>query len=434
MLFRFRSPVNKVRMTLIKLKLVEMGMIKESEDVETLCLPPTVFTDESVEMQADADSKLQEYEEMYEAFAKKSSRQIPDSRTKKVQRDLVADFYRSALSCKSCSSCGSFSPSIRKDGYTKIFERPLAKRLRKSMQGMRINLKPALETVTRAEGINDLSDDDSDDDDDAEDTMDAEEESDGETGAQGVAEFKDKYLTPYEVEARLRLLWEAHSDFLNFIWSRSLQHSVRGSKAWTLFFVKSLLVPPSRFRPSSDLGDVQAEHPQNLHLSKILTLNESLLKLAVTSASTSGAQNIDISLLEEKVGVDVSKLISVWIDLQNAVNCYLDSSKDPKARAGEDSAIGIRQILEKKEGLFRKHMMGKRVNYCCRSVISPDPFLGMNEIGIPVQFAKELHYPTPVTSWNIKLLRQMVENGPDTYPGILVWSFVDSSGAVVIFC
>ena len=34
---------------------------------------------------------------------------------------------------------------------------------------------------------------------------------------------------------------------------------------------------------------------------------------------------------------------------------------------------GIRQQLEKKEGLFRKNMMGKRVNFACRSVISPDP-------------------------------------------------------------
>lgn len=41
------------------------------------------------------------------------------------------------------------------------------------------------------------------------------------------------------------------------------------------------------------------------------------------------------------------------------------------------------QILEKKEGLFRKHMMGKRVDYACRSVISPDPFLNVDEIGIP---------------------------------------------------
>ena len=41
------------------------------------------------------------------------------------------------------------------------------------------------------------------------------------------------------------------------------------------------------------------------------------------------------------------------------------------------------QILEKKEGLFRKHMMGKRVNYAARSVISPDPYLNTDEIGVP---------------------------------------------------
>ena len=42
------------------------------------------------------------------------------------------------------------------------------------------------------------------------------------------------------------------------------------------------------------------------------------------------------------------------------------------------------QILEKKEGLFRKHMMGKRVNYAGRSVISPDPYINMDEIGVPM--------------------------------------------------
>ena len=43
----------------------------------------------------------------------------------------------------------------------------------------------------------------------------------------------------------------------------------------------------------------------------------------------------------------------------------------------------IVQILEKKEGLFRKHMMGKRVDYAARSVISPDPYINVDEIGIP---------------------------------------------------
>lgn len=138
--FRFRSPVHKVRMTLIRLKLIDMGLIRESEDVEQLCSPATLFPDEDAEFQAQSEVQLQKYEDMYELHAK-SRTQLPDSRTKKMQRDVINEFYKSSLSCKSCSSCGSFSPSIRKDGYAKIFERPLAKRLRKSMQGMRINLK-----------------------------------------------------------------------------------------------------------------------------------------------------------------------------------------------------------------------------------------------------------------------------------------------------
>jgi DNA-directed RNA polymerase beta' subunit len=52
--------------------------------------------------------------------------------------------------------------------------------------------------------------------------------------------------------------------------------------------------------------------------------------------------------------------------------------------------VGIRQVLEKKEGLFRMNMMGKRVNFACRSVISPDPYIGTHEIGIPMVFATKV--------------------------------------------
>lgn len=82
-----------------------------------------------------------------------------------------------------------------------------------------------------------------------------------------------------------------------------------------------------------------------------------------------------------------------------------------------DDRPRVEQVLEKKEGLFRKHMMGKRVNYACRSVISPDPYLGTTEIGIPIRFAKELTYPQPVADWNVEAMRELVENGAGVYPG-----------------
>lgn len=74
-------------------------------------------------------------------------------------------------------------------------------------------------------------------------------------------------------------------------------------------------------------------------------------------------------------------------------------------------------MLEKKEGLFRMHMMGKRVNYACRSVIGPDPMIGTHEVGIPGVFSTKLTYPESVTSFNVHVLRQAVINGPDKHPG-----------------
>ena len=50
-------------------------------------------------------------------------------------------------------------------------------------------------------------------------------------------------------------------------------------------------------------------------------------------------------------------------------------------------AQGIRQQLEKKEGLFRKNMMGKRVNFACHSVISPDPYIGESTCPAPWKHA-----------------------------------------------
>ena len=73
--------------------------------------------------------------------------------------------------------------------------------------------------------------------------------------------------------------------------------------------------------------------------------------------------------------------------------------------------------MEKKEGLFRMHMMGKRVNYSARSVISPDPYINLNEIGVPMVFATKLTYPVFVTPNNLLLMQKLVQNGPDIYPG-----------------
>lgn len=61
-------------------------------------------------------------------------------------------------------------------------------------------------------------------------------------------------------------------------------------------------------------------------------------------------------------------------------------------------------------------MMGKRVNYAARSVISPDPSLQTNEVGLPVFMAKKLSFPEPVNAYNCEKLKQFIINGKE-YPG-----------------
>jgi DNA-directed RNA polymerase I subunit RPA1 len=63
------------------------------------------------------------------------------------------------------------------------------------------------------------------------------------------------------------------------------------------------------------------------------------------------------------------------------------------------------------------HMMGKRVNFAARTVITPDPNICIDEIGLPEVFAKNLTYRESVTAFNVEMLRDMVNNGPNVHPG-----------------
>jgi len=112
-----------------------------------------------------------------------------------------------------------------------------------------------------------------------------------------------------------------------------------------------------------------------------------------------------------KLGITTQK----WIQLQEAVNCFMDSSMASKNSDKEQG--GVRQLLEKKEGMFRMKMMGKRVNFGGRSVISPDPYITTDQIGIPLFMAKKLTFPESVASFNAERLRQAVRNGTQIHPG-----------------
>eukprot|EP00771_Trimastix_marina_P000587 gnl/Trimastix_PCT/1604.p1 GENE.gnl/Trimastix_PCT/1604~~gnl/Trimastix_PCT/1604.p1 ORF type:complete len:1642 (+),score=662.43 gnl/Trimastix_PCT/1604:291-4928(+) len=77
----------------------------------------------------------------------------------------------------------------------------------------------------------------------------------------------------------------------------------------------------------------------------------------------------------------------------------------------------ISQRLKGKEGRIRGNLMGKRVDFSARTVITPDPNLSIDQVGIPRSIALNLTYPELVTPFNIDKLTKLVQNGPDVHPG-----------------
>ena len=90
----------------------------------------------------------------------------------------------------------------------------------------------------------------------------------------------------------------------------------------------------------------------------------------------------------------------------------------------------LTERLKGKEGRVRGNLMGKRVDMSGRTVITSDPNISLNSVGIPIIIAKNLTYPEIVTKYNIKYLSQLVKNGHKTYPGAnyVITNIIDAEG------
>ncbi|XP_059973000.1 DNA-directed RNA polymerase I subunit RPA1 [Mesoplodon densirostris] len=254
------------------------------------------------------------------------------------------------------------------------------------------------------------------------------------TEPQGIEEDqmgKRGYLTPTSAQEHLTALWKNEGFFLNYLFLGLEDVGMESRFNPSMFFLDFLVVPPSRYRPVSRLGDQMFTNGQTVNLQavmkdvvlirKLLALmaQEQELPSEVTAPAADEEKDpsiaMDRSFLSLLPGQSLTdKLYNIWIRLQSHVNIVFDSEMD---KLMMEKYPGIRQILEKKDGLFRKHMMGKRVDYAARSVICPDMYINTNEIGIPMVFATKLTYPQPVTPWNVQELRQAVINGPSVHPG-----------------
>ncbi|MGC9147573.1 MAG: DNA-directed RNA polymerase subunit A' [Infirmifilum sp.] len=126
--------------------------------------------------------------------------------------------------------------------------------------------------------------------------------------------------------------------------------------------------------------------------------------------------------LKESIEAGSPPLIieDLWGLLQYHVATYFNNELPGVPAAKHRSGRPLRtlaQRLKGKEGRFRGSLAGKRVDFSARTVVSPDPNLSINEVGVPEDVAKVLTVPEKVTSWNIEKLRRLVINGPEKWPG-----------------
>ncbi|OPJ70790.1 DNA-directed RNA polymerase I subunit RPA1 isoform C [Patagioenas fasciata monilis] len=255
---------------------------------------------------------------------------------------------------------------------------------------------------------------------------------------------KRGYLTPMAAKEYILALWKNEGFFLRYLFPGMNPHE-NSEFSPDMFFLDLLVVPPSRYRPVNRVGDRLFTNGQTVNLQAVMKDAQIIRKLLVFMAKEEGqpikiteeiqtetGENnapLDHSVLTMIPGQNIAdKLYNAWIRLQSHVNIVFDSDMD---KLMTEKYPGIRQLLEKKEGLFRKHMMGKRVDFAARSVICPDMYIGTNEIGIPMVFATKLTYPQPVTPWNVKELRQAVINGPKVHPGASMVVNEDGSRTVL---
>ena len=165
---------------------------------------------------------------------------------------------------------------------------------------------------------------------------------------------------------------------------------------WMILTV--LAVPPVTVRPSItlDSGD-RSEDDLTHKLVDVLRINERLRE-----NRDNGAPQLIVD--------------DLWELLQYHVTTYFDNQTSgiPPARHRSGRPLKtLTQRLKGKEGRFRSNLSGKRVNFSSRTVISPDPLLSINQVGVPIFAARELTVPIYVNETNIEIMRKLVRGGPE---------------------
>ena len=168
-------------------------------------------------------------------------------------------------------------------------------------------------------------------------------------------------------------------------------------------------VPPVNIRPTAKIDFMASS-----------TMEDSLtLKIADIISNNIRQRNL---IDKQMLGDDLNSFNSeIHALLQYHICTYFDNESIslPKSefKASNKPTKSISERIKGKAGRVRSNLMGKRVDFSARSVITSDPYIGIDEVGVPKRVAMDLTIPEEVTPQNIKYLTKLVKNGREVYPG-----------------
>ena len=206
-------------------------------------------------------------------------------------------------------------------------------------------------------------------------------------------EVKKQVLNAEEVLRILSRITDEDAEILGF-------HRKYNRPEWMICTV--LPVPPPTVRPSirSDTG-LRSEDDLTHKLCDIVK-NNNTLKAKIEKGASKEQVDIATQVLQYHVATFIDNNIPGINPAQQRTGRLLKS---------------LTERLKSKEGRIRGNLMGKRVDFSARSVITPDPNISIDELGVPIKIAMNITFPEVVNRYNRDQLTQYVRNGPDVYPG-----------------
>jgi len=176
-----------------------------------------------------------------------------------------------------------------------------------------------------------------------------------------------------------------------------------------------LPVPPPAVRPSIIEENGQRREDDLTHkLSDIIKTNNNIVDKINKGAS------------EETI-----KLITMV--LQYHVFTFIDNQIPGLAPSQQRNGRRLRSVcdrMKKKEGRIRGNLNGKRVDQSARSVITPDPYISIDELGVPIKVALNITFQEVVNEYNIQEMKKLILNGSNKWPGAKYVKRVNDLGPI----